>query len=312
MDLSMQINRLFEIVYLLMERGSITAGELAERFEVTTRTIYRDIDTLSGAGIPVYANRGRSGGIRLLDHFTLDKSLLSAREQNEILFALESLKATNASENSELLSRLSGMFHKGSVDWIDVDFSEWDSGQEERDKFLLLKTAILDCFVLGFTYYNSNGEKSRRSVEPEKLSFKTGCWYLQAFCRTRQDFRTFKIKRMEELQLSEEHFQRREMPVPSLQSASYAGRYVRLQLWISPDAAYRVYDEFSPAQVSRRGDGSFTVSVEYPDGPWVYGYLLSFGENLKVISPPDVQAILLRKSQKIAAWYRDAKIPPTK
>lgn len=299
----MQINRLFEIVYLLMERGNITAGELAEHFEVTARTIYRDIDTLSGAGIPIYANRGRSGGIRLLDHFTLDKSLLSAQEQNEILFALESLKATNASQNGELLSRLSGMFQKGRVDWIDVDFSEWDSGQEERDRFNLLKTAILECFVLEFTYYSSSGEKSRRLVEPEKLSFKTGCWYLQGFCRTRNDFRTFKIKRMEEIHLTEEHFARKEMPMPPLQSVSDLGKQVHLRLWISPRAAYRVYDEFYPDQVSRNNDGSFTVQADYPESVWIYGYLLSFGEDLKVISPPEVQAVLLEKSKKIAGIY---------
>lgn len=299
----MQINRLFEIVYLLMERGSVTAGELAERFEVTTRTIYRDIDTLSGAGIPIYANRGRSGGIRLMDHFTLDKSLLSAQEQNEILFALESLKATNASHNGELLSRLSGLFHKGRIDWIDVDFCEWDSGREERERFDLLKTAILECFLLEFTYYNSNGEKSRRIVEPEKLSFKTGCWYLQAFCRTKQDFRTFKISRMEAISLTQEHFQRRELPVPPLQSAADIGRRVRLKLWISPRSAYRVYDDFYPGGVSRNPDGSFTVLADYPESDWIYGYLLSFGEDLQVVSPPEVRSILLEKAKKIAAIY---------
>lgn len=301
----MQINRLFEIVYLLMERRSVTAGELAERFEVTTRTIYRDIDALSGAGIPIYANRGRSGGIRLMDHFTLDKSLLSAQEQNEILFALESLKATRASQNGELLSRLSGLFHKGPVDWIDVDFSEWDSGQTERDQFVLLKTAILESFVLEFTYYSSVGEKSHRQIEPEKLSFKTGCWYLQGFCRIRQDFRTFKIRRMEELRLTKEHFTRRERLVPPLQSAPDTGSCIQLKLWISPHAAFRVYDEFCPEMVHKNEDGSFTVSVEYPDGAWVYGFLLSFGEDLKVISPPTVQKILREKARKIVKSYEN-------
>lgn len=95
----MQINRLFEILYLLLKRGSVTSAELAERFEVSTRTVYRDIELLSGAGIPVYASRGRNGGISLLDRFVLDRSLLSAREQDEILFALQSLQATRAERN---------------------------------------------------------------------------------------------------------------------------------------------------------------------------------------------------------------------
>ncbi len=294
----MQINRLFEIVYLLMERGGMTARELADRFEVTTRTIYRDIDTLSGAGIPVYADRGRSGGIRLLEHFTLDKSLLSGREQDEILFALESLKETGADRNGELLSRLSGLFRKERVDWIDVDFSEWDSGEAGREKFGLLKTGILECRVLTFTYYNSRGEKSVRRVEPVKLRFKTGSWYLQGFCLEKQKFRTFKISRMEDVRLSGEQFARRAEPVPALRSAPSDCRPVHLELWIAPEEAFRVYDEFYPAQVRRNGDGSFSVTADYPDSAWVYGFLLSFGENLKVVSPDSVRQILREKAEK--------------
>lgn len=192
----MQIHRLFEIVYLLMEKGSVTAKELAERFEVSTRTVYRDIDALSGAGIPVYASRGKGGGIRLLPDFVLNKSLLTGAEQDEILFALQSLKATSASQNSEVFSRLSGLFRKETVDWIDVDFSRWGTGDAEREIFQMLKTAILERRVIAFTYYNTSGVCSERRVEPMKLRFQSNSWYLQAFCLTRENFRIFKTCRM--------------------------------------------------------------------------------------------------------------------
>ena len=108
----MQVNRLFEMLYLLLQKGGMTASALAERFEVSSRTIYRDVETLSAAGIPIYAAKGKGGGIRLLPEFVLNKSLLSENEQNEILFALQSLHAGGAADNRQVLERLSGLFQR--------------------------------------------------------------------------------------------------------------------------------------------------------------------------------------------------------
>ncbi len=123
----MQTSRLFQIVYLLMERESVTARELARRFEVSERTIYRDVDALSAAGVPVYAARGRGGGIRLLPGFSLSRALLSPREQEQILAGLQSLQASGGMENGPLLQQLSAVFSRPQVDWIDVDFTRWGS-----------------------------------------------------------------------------------------------------------------------------------------------------------------------------------------
>ncbi|MDR2897370.1 MAG: HTH domain-containing protein, partial [Spirochaetaceae bacterium] len=128
----LQTGRLFEIVYILLERGTVTAGELAKRFGVSTRTIYRDIDSLSAANIPLYTDRGKGGGIRLLGDFVMNKALLSEDEQNEILFALQSLKAAEGAEVEPILLRLSGIFKRDSVDWIDMDFSGWGGGDTEK------------------------------------------------------------------------------------------------------------------------------------------------------------------------------------
>lgn len=297
----MQINRLFEIVYLLLERGSVTASELAERFEVSTRTVYRDVEALSEAGVPVYATRGRRGGISLMENFSLNRSLLTAKEQDEILFALQSVKATSAAECEGLLTRLGGLFRRESADWIEVDFSDWGNDGEQRGRFELIRRGILECRVLRFVYYGSSGEKSERSVEPVKLLFKSA-WYLLAYCRNRQDFRLFKIQRMDSPALTDEHFVRR--TPPKREPASGPEAEVRLRLRFSPRAAFRVYDEFRPDWIEKQEDGSFLVSASFPENGWVYGYLLSFGEDVEVLEPERIRKILLSKAEKIENCYR--------
>ena len=124
----MQINRLFEIVYLLLEKNTITAKELSEHFGVSIRTIYRDIDILSTANIPIYTNKGKGGGIHLLDNFVLDKSILSEEEQNQILFALQSLEKLDTNNEKKALEKMSMLFHKKTKNWIEVDLyqKEWE------------------------------------------------------------------------------------------------------------------------------------------------------------------------------------------
>ena len=165
----MQINRLFEIVYILLDKKTITAKELSERFEVSVRTIYRDIDTLSIAGIPVYTNKGKGGGISLMDDFVLNKSVLSEKEQNEILMSLQSLNAMKFLDVEPVLKRLSTIFNKESTNWIDVDFSKWGSDDSEKEKFNTIKTAIISTKIINFDYFSSYGEKTLRTVEPLKL-----------------------------------------------------------------------------------------------------------------------------------------------
>ncbi len=298
----MQISRLLEIVYLLLEHGSVTASELAERFEVSVRTVYRDMDALGEAGIPVCAERGRQGGFRLMENFSLNRSLLSQRDQDEILFALQTLNATSAAECGQLLSRLSGLFRRDCTDWIEVDFSEWGNEKEQRERFEQVKSSILERRVIRFVYYGSDGNQSERRVEPLRLLFK-GSWYLQAFCLTRQDFRTFRLSRMEHV-AAEEPFEKRPLSPPPVAMAASGAPEVELLLHFPPQAAFRVYDEFSPGQVEKQEDGGFLVHASFPEGGWVYGYLLSFGENVAVLSPERVRQILLEKAEQIQKIYQ--------
>lgn len=302
----MQINRLFEIIYLLLERGSVTAAELAEKFEVSTRTIYRDLDTLSSANIPVYTSKGKGGGIRLSPGYVLNKSLLTDNEQKEILFGLQSLSAVKAADTQPILERLHGLFKKQEPKWIDVDFSRWNGGEAEKAKFELLKSAVLDQIIVTFTYYGSNGTKTERNIEPCMLRFKNSDWYLQGFCLTKKDFRVFKISRMENIELTTEHFERREKSEePLFLSSPPAGHMLPLKLQFSPKAAFRVYDEFQGSAITREPDGSLCVNIDFPDDVWLYTYLLSYGEDVTVLSPAAVAHGLREKAKKIYDNYAD-------
>ena len=291
----MQINRLFEIVYILLDKRTITAKELASRFEVSIRTIYRDIDTLSAAGIPIFTSKGKGGGISILADFILNKSLLSQQEQAEILSSLQSLNAVKVPDSNTVLNKLSTLFNKQGLNWIDVDFSRWGSDSSEREKFTLLKSGILNQRLVTFDYFSSYGEKSKRTVEPLKLLFKGQSWYLYGFCRTKHDFRIFKITRIKTLCCLTENF-KREIPSDIWDKPeSYQHRMITLVLRIEARMAYRLYDEFDHECIVKNADGSFTATATFPEDEWVYGYVLSYGNDAEVLAPKHIREIIKNK-----------------
>ena len=298
----MQINRLFEIVYILLNKKSITAKELSEHFEVYQKTIYRDIDTLCECGIPIYTSKGKGGGIGLLDSFILNKSILSEDEQNEILCALKSLQATNYKDNNSVLSKLSNLFGTTNTNWIEIDFSGWNSNSEEN--FSLLKHAILNTKVVSFDYYSSYGEKTTRSVEPLQLWFKDKNWYLKAFCKLKESYRIFRLSRIKNLFISDETFIRK-LPEIQLESRSLEKNHdiVNLKLNINSSQSYRVYDEFDYDQITVNDDNTFTVSASYPQGEWIYSYILSFGPDATVLEPEYVRNIIKGRLNKMINKY---------
>ncbi|CAH0121113.1 hypothetical protein PAE9249_03639 [Paenibacillus sp. CECT 9249] len=153
-------NRLFQMVYLLLEKRSMTAPELAEHFEVSVRTIYRDIDILSATGIPVYTTQGKGGGISIRDNFVLNKSFISEQEQRQILMALQGINIVDADNTSAVLSKLSGVFQKQNVNWIEVDFADWN---RTNSVFQTLKSAIFQNKKVSFLYFSGKGESANRT-----------------------------------------------------------------------------------------------------------------------------------------------------
>lgn len=299
----MQMNRLFEIIYLLLNKKSVTARELAERFGVSQRTIYRDIDTLGLAGIPVYTEKGKGGGISLLPEFVLNKSLLSEREQNEILSALQGLSTVKTADTEVVLKKLSTIFNKSAANWLEVDFTGWS--YRDGDKFNGFKTAILERRIAAFDYYSAYGEKTQRRIEPVQLWFKSRSWYIKGFCLTRQDMRLFKLSRVKNLNITDERFPPRELLAlpPNPGPAEHQKRDIALKLKIAPEMTYRVYDEFDEDMVEKQPDGSLVVSVIWPEDDWVYGTILSYGEYAEVLEPAHIREIIKDKSQKTAGKY---------
>ncbi len=296
----MQVNnRLFEIVYILMQKKKTTAKELADRFEVSTRTIYRDIETLSGANIPIYASKGKDGGIGLLDEYVLNKTILSEEEQNQILFALQGMKKVKGQDEKDILEKLSILFNKKINDWIKIDFSNWGNIQEER--FDIIKSAILNKQLVQFIYYNSNGEENNRIVEPLQIWFKDKSWYLISYCKLKEDYRIFKIARIKEIKILEEHFER-ELPKEE-EKEKHNFKMIELELEINKAMTYRVYDEFESKEITKKQDGNFIIKVKYPENEWVYGYILSFGEYAKILNPAYVKNIIKDKLQKTLKNY---------
>ena len=296
----MQVNnRLFEIVYILLQKKKTTAKELADRFEISTRTINRDIETLSTANIPIYASKGKDGGIGLLDEYVLNKTILSEEEQNQILFALQGMKKVKGQDEKDILERLSILFNKKINDWIKIDFSNWGNVQEER--FDIIKSAILNKQLVQFIYYNSNREESKRIVEPLQIWFKDKSWYLVSYCKLKQDYRIFKIARIKDIKILQEHFER-ELPKEE-KNEKHNFKIIELVLEINKAMTYRVYDEFESKEITKKEDGNFIVKVKYPENEWIYGYILSFGEYAKVLNPGYAKNRIKDKLQRTLKNY---------
>ena len=298
----MQANRLFEIIYILLNKKSVTAGQLADRFGVSTRTIYRDIDALSLSGIPVYTEKGKGGGISILPDFVLNKSILSEQDQNEILYALQALSAIKADEAEQVLKKLSMIFNKNAAPWLEVDFSDWSFA--DRSVFYDLKCGILENRIVSFDYYSTYGEKTERRIEPIQLWFKSRAWYIKGYCLNKKDVRTFKLARIRNLELTQENFSEREPTdrAADNENLSQSRRpCVELVLKIAREMTYRVYDDFESGEL--QPDGSHIVKVAWEEDEWLYGFILSFGEYAEVLAPEHIKGIVKEKARKILGKY---------
>jgi predicted DNA-binding transcriptional regulator YafY len=316
----MQINRLFEIVYLLMNKKKMKATELAEHFEVSKRTILRDIDTLSAAGIPIYTSQGKGGGIFIHDRFMLNKAVISEEEQNKILFALQSMSATGFAETDAVFNRLRSLFENTNRNWIEVDFSRWGNIEEDRITFDTLKNALISEQCVSFIYVKYNGESIERKVYPIKLVFKSNAWYLQAYCLLKKDYRTFKIIRMKNLIRLNEHFNINDFNAPQI-DVFYSNDYylpdiepldkelpslIEVTLLFAP-CAYRIFHEFDEREIITNPNGSFTVKSRMPNDFRLCEYILSFGMTVEVLEPEEVREAMLFHAEIITKKYLKKK-----
>ena len=300
--MKMRESRLFRIVYYLLQNGKATAPELAQKFEVSIRTIYRDIDAISSTGIPIYATQGKGGGISILNDYTLDKSLFSEQEQEQMLTALQGMIATTEENSNELLTKLSGLFQINSTNWIEVDFSDWAHRTPQQDTFNIIKEAIFQKRTISFCYFSGKGNKEKRNVRPIRLVFKSKSWYLYSFCLLRNDYRFFKLTRIKELEMLSETFTQDFTPT-KIEKQIQVENTVAVKLKFDMQAAFRVYDEFTD-NITEDSQGNLYVQIDLPDNEVLYSYVMSFSDSVEVIEPQSIREQMKKRLQKMQEKYR--------
>lgn len=299
----MSISRLFRLLYILLERERVPAPELAQTLEVSVRTIYRDVQTLSEAGFPVYAERGRGGGVAILPTFRLNKSMVSAAEKQDMLAALQALVSTGAS-NRETLGKLSAFFGGRQADWVRIDFADWSGVR--GGLIPVLKDAILNRRMLAFDYYSSSGVCAPREVCPIRLWFKSSAWYLLAYCIQKRSMRTFKLTRIKRLRIIDGTFPDEALTCAEIEPTDIQSNTppVRFTLHIDAGMAFRVYDDFEEEQITQTADGGFLVRAAFMPGEWLISFILSYGAHARVVEPKALADAVCRELEKMSAQYQ--------
>ena len=283
----MKDNRLFRILYYILEKEKVTANELADKFEVSVRTIYRDIDSISSVGVPIFTTQGKGGGIKIDNEFILNKSLFDTNEKEQIIAALQGLEKTNEAYKSELITKLSALFKIKNSNWIEIDFTSWGSNNTYQDLFNALKTVIINKNIISFSYNSSKGEKINRKVKPIRLLFKEQDWYLYGFCLLRNDFRYFKLSRMKDLEVLATNYEDNFENIVLKREIKYENT-VNIKLKFNKSVAFRVYDGFNGA-IEEDEKGNLYVEIKIPNNYKLYNYIFSFGSNVEILEPKEIR-----------------------
>ena len=186
----MKTSRLFNILMLLIEKRKVTSTELAQTFEVSVRTIYRDIDILAQSGIPLYTTTGKYGGVHLMEGFVVDRAMFSEREKEEIITSLQSIKDLPGMDIERVRNKISSIFNHqitANREWLEIDFSSTTTDGD--DLFATIKYAIQNKKALRIYYMNANGIDTERVIEPIQLAFRYMSWYLFAYCIMKKEYR---------------------------------------------------------------------------------------------------------------------------
>ena len=297
----MKDNRLFRILYYILEKEKVTVNELADKFEVSVRTIYRDIDSISSVGVPIFTTQGKGGGIKIDNEYILNKSLFDENEKEQIIAALQGLEKTNKVYKSELITKLSALFKIKNSNWIEIDFTSWESNNTYQDLFNTLKIAIINKNIISFSYNSSKAEKINRRVKPIRLLFKEQDWYLYGFCLLRNDFRYFKLSRMKDLEVLATNYEDNFENIVLKREIKYENT-VNIKLKFNKSVAFRVYDEFNGA-IEEDEKGNLYVEIKIPNNYKLYNYIFSFGSNVEILEPKEIRNQFKNMINKIAKKY---------
>ncbi len=310
----MKLDRLLSIVVMMLNRDRIPAAELAKRFEVSVRTIYRDVDAINLAGIPVVSFQGNSGGLGIHENYRLDRQVLTLADMVSILSSLRSVSA--AFESTELetaLEKVKSLVPREKraevdalQDQIVVDILPWGYRAREKELMKDAYRALRGRRLLEITYRTYGGKTSTRVVEPMTLVYKGSGWYLYGFCRKRSDYRLFRLSRIQKHRIRSETFTRRSQSYAGYSMASSQMKTKSITLLCSPSVAASFEDYLEPERIVPEGD-KIRVTAQWPDDGWTYSMLLGMGADAEVLEPPEVRRELARRARLTAEKYRDVQ-----
>lgn len=303
----MKIDRLIGILSLLLQKDTVTAPELAEHFEVSRRTINRDIEDLGRAGIPVMTRQGAGGGISIMEHYRMERTLLTTAEMQDILAGLRALDSVNGTNRygqlMEKLSAGSSDFMVGSQSVL-IDLSSWYK-DSLAPKIELIRSAITGGRKLVFLYFSPKGEQER-CVEPYYLIFRWSSWYVWGWCGDREDYRLFKLNRMEMPRLSDP-FEKRRIPLPDLRTERIFPGGIRVKALIDQSCKWRLVEEFGTDCFEEMEDGKLLFHADYTNRENLVTWLLSFREKAEILEPPELREELRITLRNMLKKYEEDK-----
>lgn len=273
---------------------------MAKEFGVSVRTVYRDVESLNAAGVPIYAETGRSGGICLMKGFVLDRALLSKEERDGILRELKSREDDFSESNPAVLAELAELFKLPEEDWLDVDLSS--GGGRAGDRFRFLQRAAVQHHRAELTYAGPGGEPEKLSVMPLKLSCRAGGWYLKAYCDGRQEYLTLPLSRIIKWKPSVDTFDPR--PFPDEPQEAPKRELTRVVLRFSSEIADRVYELFDGTLITQRKDGGLELRQEMVVDDSFIGKVLSLGTQARVSSPASLKEAVASRARDIYESYK--------
>lgn len=313
----MKVDRLVSIIMVLLEKERIGAKELADMFEVSLRTIYRDIDAINMAGIPIRAVSGVGGGFEIMQEYKMDRKVFSSADLSSILMGLSSL--SNMVRGNELVNALAKVKSfipsdrakeiEVRANQIHIDLSSWMGNRNVQPYLEIIKTGIQENKLLSFQYADRHGNKTTRTAEPYQLVLKSSHWYWQGYCYIRNDYRLFKLTRMSNLHMGEKIFTPREYQKPLLDVADMMQKMqIKIKLRIHKSVMDRVlefctYEEFSPD-----GEEYYMVHFPFIENDYNYNILFGFGDKCQCLEPLHVRAEMKRRVHQMAALYENPPI----
>lgn len=295
----MKVNRLFSIVHILLNKKRVTAKELADKLEVSTRTIYRDIETLSMSGIPIYTEKGSGGGISILENFVINKSVISEEEKNSIILGLEVLEATNYDKLDSAINKIRNLFNKDEESYIEIDFTDFNN-KEQIKVFEDIKVSLKRNHSLHILYKDKSGEETSRKISPLKLIFKQQRWYVIAYCHKRQDYRIFRISRILNTTVTGEEFDRNKYDITNVVLNSHGIKNMKLiTLTLDIKALFRVEEEFYSSMIVFQDKEKLIIEFESELDEWISSYIMSYADYLIDVDPKEVKDKIKSKARKI-------------